>query len=371
MTVERLRVMQVVHGLNPGGTERLVIDLVSRLSDSVDSVVCCLDERGRWGEQMREGGVPVYALSRRPGFHPALGLEIGSLVRRHKPDVLHCHHYSPFVYGAIGALTSSRCPVIFTEHGRLADQRRSRKRRLANAVLTRLPNVAVYAVSEDVKRHLAAEGVPARRVTVILNGIDPGSAPNETVRASARVRLGLRPDEVVVGTAARLDPVKDLNTLLRAVAAVNRGRKMRLVVFGDGEERQALEQLTTALDLAGRVCFAGYRSDVRELLPALDIYANSSISEGVSLTILEAMAAALPVVATRVGGTPEVMKEGVGILVTAGDPFGLGAALRSLADCPALRKRFGEAARRRVVEAFSIDRMVADYLAVYTRLAEA
>ena len=361
-----LRVMQVVPSLDPGGTERLVIEIVKALSPAVDSMVCCLDQPGSWAGELTARGVTVESLGRRPGFHPGLGRRIADLAARRHVDVLHCHHYSPFVYGQLAALFARPLRIVFTEHGRLSDGGPSLKRRLVNPWIGRLPD-AIYAVSEDLRRHMIAEGLPADRVRVVHNGIDPGARPTPDDRAAARRALGIGSGALLVGTAGRLDPVKDLPVLLDAFAALRRARgDARLVVIGDGAERHALQQRVQALGPDGGVTLTGYRGDVRRCLAALDIYVNSSTHEGVSLTILEAMAAALPVAATRVGGTPEVVLDGeTGLLVPPRSPASLARALTSLASDPAARRSMGHAGRCRVKRHFSVETMTSQYLRAY------
>lgn len=166
----RLRVLQVVLSLDPGGTERLVIDIAKALAPSVDAVVCCLDQPGAWASELTESGVPVIALRRDPGFHPDVGRRIARIADEHRIDLLHCHHYSPFIYGQLAALMRRNLSVVFTEHGRLSDAKPSLKRRLVNPLIGRLPS-AIFAVSADLRRHMIAEGLPAARVRVVHNGI--------------------------------------------------------------------------------------------------------------------------------------------------------------------------------------------------------
>src|SRR5947208_1781015 len=153
LIVARRRVMQLVLSLSPGGTERLVIELCRRLAPTVESVVCCLDEAGEWASQLIDGGVPVVALGRTPGFHPSLALRVAQLLDRHGIDVLHCHHYSPYVYGALATTLKRRVHLVFTEHGRLSNAPPSIKRRWANPLLARLPG-QICAVSGDLKRDM-------------------------------------------------------------------------------------------------------------------------------------------------------------------------------------------------------------------------
>ena len=254
---------------------------------------------------------------------------------------------------------------MFTEHGRLSDAAPSAKRRVANRLLSHAPR-EVVTVSADLKEHLVAEGFPARRVKVIHNGIDVGPLPGAQMRARVRSELGVTDDVVVVGTVARLDPVKDLLTLIRAIGLQSCERApMVLLVVGDGSERARLEASVREIGAESCVRFLGHREDARELLAGCDVYASSSISEGISLTILEAMAAGLPIVATQVGGTPEIVDATCGRLVPARDPDALGRALAALANDAALRATLGHGARARVEEHFTLDRMVREYRAAY------
>jgi len=283
-----VHVVQVVLSLRPGGTERLVIELVRRTRQYCRSIVCCLDDAGEWAAEVVRDGVPVVALGRRPGFRPSLGWRIAAVIRRYGPAVLHCHQYTPFVYGAMAAALTGT-GLVFTEHGRLSDARPSLKRRLVNPLLGRVGG-AMFAVSDHLREHMLAEGLPAHRVAVIRNGIDPGVESTPERRRAARAILDLPSDAFVVGTAARLDPVKDLGTLLTAFSHLRYVQPAaHLVVFGDGPAREPLGAQTSALGISSCVTFAGHRTDVRTVLPALDVFANSSISEGISLTILEAM----------------------------------------------------------------------------------
>jgi glycosyltransferase involved in cell wall biosynthesis len=289
---------------------------------------------------------------------------VARVAREHRADVLHAHHYSPFVYSCLARPFYPAARVVFTEHGRLSDAGPSRKRRLANHLLAPLAH-AVCAVSEDVRRHIVAEGFAASRATVVYNGIDVGPRPDAAARARVRAALQADAATVVVGTIARLDPVKDIATLIRASAIAARATRVILLIVGDGDERRDLEACAAREPAPLEVRFLGHRQDARDWLAGCDIYANSSITEGVSLTILEAMAATLPIVATGVGGTPEVIDESCGCLVPARQPEAMAAVLGRLAADPALRASLGAAARARVERRFTLDRMVAEYRALY------
>ena len=363
-------VVQVVLSLGTGGTERLVLELCRRLALRFRLAVCTLDEPGIWAKQLRELDIPVTPLHRRSGFRPSLGYRIAQIARHHRASVIHCHHYSPFIYGVLATLMKPGLRMVFTEHGRLSDGPPSPKRRLLNPVFGRVPG-SMFAVSHALRHSMIDEGFPAGRLQVVHNGIDCGNPPSEFERRATRRRLGLSDTALIVGTVARLDPVKDLGTLIQSFALLRQTLgDAELVVVGDGCERQHLEQAARQSGVLQAVRFLGQRDDARRLLPAFDVYVNSSTSEGVSLTILEAMAAGAAVVATRVGGTPEVIVDGVtGLLVPARSPSHIADAVRALALDPTRRRALGATARLAVRQHFTLDRMVEHYAQEYLRLA--
>jgi glycosyltransferase involved in cell wall biosynthesis len=362
--------MQVVLSLSAGGTERLVIDMCKRLRDDLKLIVCCLDDAGDWAEELRQQGIEVVALGREPGFQPGIGRRIAQLAAERGVRVLHCHQYSPFVYGRLAQLWSPRLKLIYTEHGRPNDAPPSLKRRLVNPLLSRFDG-PVVAVSYELREFMVASNFGTSRVGVIHNGIDTGPVPTGADRRRARSLLAIDDDTLVIATVARLDPVKDLHSLLEAFALARQSLPAaRLLVVGDGPERSALESRAAQPDLAGSIRFLGMRPDVKALLPCADLYVNSSISEGISLTILEAMASGVPVVATAVGGTPEVLDEGAGVLVPARHSQRLADALLRLAAAPAARAQLAGHGRRRVESLFTIQRMVAEYARMYHCLLE-
>jgi glycosyltransferase involved in cell wall biosynthesis len=359
--------MQLVLSLSPGGTERLVIEIVRGLAARVDSVVCCLDEPGAWATELGALNVPVIPLQRQPGFHPSLAGRLARLMKAHRIDIVHCHHYSPYVYGLLASMLRPGVRLVFTEHGKLSDHGPSRKRRLVNPLLSRWP-ARVCAVSADLKQHMVSEGFPPHRIDVLYNGIDPGLRPTRADKRAARAALGIPDDAFLIGTAGRLDPVKNLNIFIEAHAIVAaRNPLVRAAIIGDGPERRRLEAKAAQIGAVNPVVFTGYRQDVRALMAAFDVYVNCSVYEGVSLTILEAMAAGLPVIASPAGGNPEVVIEPeTGLLIPA-RARSIAEGLHALLHDPRRRRVMGDAGRWRVIRHFSIARMVDDYARAYLR----
>jgi sugar transferase (PEP-CTERM/EpsH1 system associated) len=225
-------------------------------------------------------------------------------------------------------------------------------------------------VSHDLRRWLVEDvRIAASKVVTVHNGVEltrfTGAA-----REAARSALGLGVSDVLIGTVGRLDPVKDQATLLRAFGRlVPRHADARLIVVGDGPLRAQLDQLINSLGLRARARLLGERRDIPAILAALDVFVLPSIAEGISNTILEAMASGLPIVATRVGGNSELIDpDSTGALVPVGHAETLAAAIERYVDDAHLREVHGKRARARARERFSLERMSHDYGALYKRV---
>jgi glycosyltransferase involved in cell wall biosynthesis len=213
------------------------------------------------------------------------------------------------------------------------------------------------------------EGIRARRISVVYNGVDPEVFAPLHDRAEIRAELGIGAGEVVAGTVGRLSPEKGgVDLLIRAMASLRAEYpQVRLVVVGDGPLRPQLESMAGEVGLP--VIFTGTRTDVPRLLGAIDLFVLPSLLEAMPIALLEAMAMRLPVVATRVGGVPEIVRDGIdGLLVAPGSAAALHAAIGQLVGSPALRCRLGEAAQARVLSRFTIEGMVKRVEGIYDRL---
>ena len=349
-----MRALLIIDSLSVGGAERHLVDLARRLHGRGHTVVVACSVGGPGADELEAAGVRVEVLCRRVvkrRLSVAWAWRLRRLVTSFDPDVVHAHLHAA-CWAAALALVGSRRRLVMT------DQTEGPWRgRLAGAMSTWAYARAerVIAVSEAIARRLCDYGVPRERISVVRNTV----VPADPVERPAEGRT--------VGVIARLVPEKGLEDFVEAMAAL-RGEDgtTRAVIVGDGPLRDALEERCTALGLDGAVAFWGERTDARSLLRKFDVLAVPSRAEGTPLTILEAMWAGVPLVATTAGGIPEQIRDGrEALLVSPGDVAGLADALRRVLDRRALARRLAASARHRAATTFSPDRMVDAILAVY------
>jgi sugar transferase (PEP-CTERM/EpsH1 system associated) len=368
------RVALVVSHLKGGGKEECVVNLANSLAaDGWKPLVVCLEVVGRLESKIRPG-VEIVALHKRRGHDVGVVCRLARLLRERRIDVVHCHNWGTAVESVAAAAIAGVRTVVHTQHGLdygfgpLPPRWRRLARRLAmRAVARRLTRIVV--VSREVEETVEHEWrVPREKVRLIHNGIALGQpAVDRAHRAAMRRALALDDDDILIGSVGAFRPVKDFPMLVEAMAEVHReAPRARLVLIGSGPTLANVREAVERLGLHRAVVLPGWRSDVPDLLRAMDVFALSSISEGVSLAILEAMAAGLPVVATRVGGNPEIVHDSeTGLLVPPGSPKAMAGALIALACDAEKRRAMGRRAREHVERSFSLSRMARDYEALY------
>ena len=368
-------VVHLIYRLDFGGLETLLVDCINHMPpERYRHAVVCLTGYTAFADKITRPGVELYALDKAPGLGLGIHVKLFKLLRRLRPSVLHTYNFACAEYAAPAWLAG--VPVrVHAEHGRDASdpQGLNRKHNFLRRAL--VPFIDRYVpVSHDLARWLTnVVGIPAAKSELIMNGVDtvrfaPGLAAAST--------LWTGQDVFVIGTVGRLQDVKDQASLIEAfallVASKPEGRaRLRLAVVGDGPLRDRLAQKAQALGVADLVWFPGARNDIPELMRSFDLFALSSIAEGTPVTLLEAMACGLPVVATAVGGIPEVVQDGVnGALVPASDPQALAAALGLYAADPDRVAAHGAAARTNIERHYSVAAMVGAYTALYDRLGK-
>lgn len=355
-----LRIAYLVQSLEAGGLERMVADLARGARAAYDPEIVCYDGLGTLAPDLERDGIPTTLLRRRPGVDLAYPVLLARHLAERGVTLLHAHNDTALFYGTLAARAAGVPAVVYTEHDR--DFPAPRRVARLNHGLALLVDAVVpvsRVLEELLRRH---EGIEGAKVRVIHNGVAEAPPPDAAERARARAELGLAPDAPVAGIFAGLKPVKNHAVLLGAWPQVRaRVPGATLLVVGDGELRGELERK------AGEgVRFLGYRDPVRPCYAAVDVVVLPSRNEGLPLTVLEALAAARPVVASRVGGIPEAVEEGrTGLLVPPGDGPALARALGSLLGDRSLRDALGEAGRRSFEARFTRRAMIDAYLEVY------
>lgn len=369
-------ILHVLHTLRHGGAEVLVRDLVNAQRDQYRSVVVALDERGCIAHQLHQAGAAVYCLNRTPGIDLHCAAVIRHLAVKHHAAIIHAHQYTPWFYATLAAWPTPHCRVIFHEHGRHYPDHRSTKRVVANrlALLPRTQRVlAVGAFIADALQQ--NEAIPRRRIRVIHNGIDPTPFVDrsDAQRMKIRQQLGLDNSHLIALHVGRFSPVKDHTTAIRALSLAMKQRPNLHGLFaGTGPLLPTARALAQEMAVSDRIQFLGDRTDIPDLLAAADLFLLSSVSEGISVALLEAMAAARPVVATDVGGNSELVEHHhTGLLVPRADHAQLANAIIQLAQHPEQRYAMGAAGRQKMREQFTRRRMHQQIHQVYTELLNA
>jgi len=360
------KVLHLIQGLEIGGLEMMVVNFIEKLDRSrfVPEVVC-FDTLGELSERLEAQGVPVHFVKRHPGIDYYYIFRLASFLRHNQVDILHLHNPTAFFYGTLAAKLVGLSPIIYTEHGR--DFSSSKKIKMANRWLGKLVD-KVVAVA-DFSRHylIDHEGISESKVLTIHNGIDGERYAAKYDVASVRASLGLTEEQAVIGIVARLDPIKNHALLIKSMKKVlSEQRQAILLIIGDGPLRVELKQLCNELCFNENIRFLGSRSDVPELLSALDVFVLCSISEGLSLTLAEASAAGKPIVVTNVGGNSEVVQDGVsGHVVPSNCVDSLANAILDILNKPELSQQMGQAGRERFEQQFTLHGMVKSYQDLY------
>lgn len=371
-----MKSLHMVCGGSWGGGPAIVLANTKALIERGDEVwvVTGTEEQTR---RFEEAGATVFELGRWIyQIHPQdlrTFFQLFLLCRRERFDLVTTHTSKGGFLGRLAAKLAGARHIVHHAHGFAFRETQGRWTRRFYVLLERIAARAcsvIISVSEDHRRDAIRERVAAaEKIVTILNGIDVGSFGCTSMQ-EARQKLGLETKDTLIGVASRLAPKKGLEDMIQAFQQIHQFHPdARLVLLGEGPSQLELERQAQSTGLGDRIHFPGFRRNVPELLPAFDIIAQPSISEGLSLAILEAMAAGKPVVACDIPGTREIITSGVnGILAPPSDPPAMAMAFRSLLDNSAYARKLGETAQADCRKRFSQDRMVRQTLSLYDAL---
>jgi len=377
---DRTRLLEFITSFQIGGTERQVLNLSNGLDpEQFELQIGCLDKVGPLLEEVTSKGIPVSEYKTKNLYNVGAmraRLRFARTIRQQAIEVVHSYGFYSNVF-AIPAARFARAPVVIAsirDCGETLTATQNRVQKMfccmADCILTN---------AEGVRTWLLDHGYPAGKIQVIRNGIARSSFAGGRPADKLRRELGLAADTPLVAVLSRLNPMKGIEYFLDAAVAVSRRfPSVRFLIIGGasynggGSYKAGIEKHAAGLGLDSRVIFTGFRTDVREILPEINISVLPSLSEGLSNSLLESMAAGVPTIATRVGGTPEAVEDGTtGLLVPPRDPGALAQAMMLLLENQELARSFGEAGHRRVNTLFSIEKMVHQTESLYLSLLSA
>lgn len=364
MAAPMKNVLHLIETSGPGGAERMLISLVENLDKSRYRSLVCLLKDGWLKTQLQSLDIETMLVPQHRSLDVPWLLRLSRLLKGRPIHVMHAHEFTMNVYGSLLSRLTG-IPIVATVHGKNYYWVKWR-RRLAYRFVAR--QSVMVAVSDNLKRFLSQwVAIHPDEIRIVHNGIDLDRYAVSGRHNSLRKELGINKNQPVIGTVGNLYAVKGQTYLLRACVTVAKAfPNFVLLMAGRGDQLGVLEAEARGLGIRGNVRFLGFREDIPSLLQALDVFVLPSVSEGLPLSILEAMAFGKSVVASNVGGIPEVIKDGVtGYLVPPKDPEALAERILLLLHHPQVAADLGRSGRKIVQEAFRLERMIQDYQSLY------
>lgn len=369
--MKKINVMHVVQGLDIGGLERLVIDLIeSSDKDRFDFFVCCLSQDGILAEELERNKIPVIALNKQSGFNLRISFALAKIIKDKKIDILHTHSQRPRFYGALTKLLVPNVKIVHTQHG--YDPKRYRSLLLSRFAASFIDQIVL--VSKALYDFaLLVEKTNKDKLMVIYNGINLKKFTiviNQKQKEELKKSLGISLGDYVIGTVGRLEEVKNHKLLIRVFSQISLGKKnVKLLIVGGGPLFKELKDYANQQEVVDKVILTGARHDVEQLLDIIDVFALSSLSEGTSLVVLEAMAKGLPVVATDVGGVRELVSNiDNGFLVSLTDEDSFVRGINDLLNDQELYRKVSVTNSKKASLEFGIKNTAIKYEEVYNKV---
>lgn len=358
--------MHLTNSLNIGGLETLLLSLLGQIDRKLISpTVCTMTPSSSLIPEFEAAEVEVFTLNKKQGLDSTFLRQLVRLLKSQDIDVLHTHNFGAWFYGAIAGKLAG-VSVVNTEHSNVPSH--NKRRVVIERWLSKLSHKVICDSQAVLDYMTQYQKIPPHKSVLILNGVDCERFGSTGDTATFRKTLDIDPHQTAIGIVARLVPVKNHSGLLQAIKVLmEQTSAFKLIIVGDGPEKSSLQELSKQLGLNDVVTFTGARRDIPQIMSALDIFVLNSFSEGLPITLLEAMAARKSVVATRVGGIPEILgNDGqAGTLVPRDNPAAVANALEELIQDKDKRTLMGLTARERVLQKASLGSMSRSYEAVY------
>lgn len=364
---KKTNVLHLLLSLEVGGAERIVCSMMQKnRSDLFMYSACCLDSKGSYGNKLELKGNKVTLLPRKSGIDWSMPWKLARLIQREDIDIIHAHGETPWFYGVLAsAILCGRTKCIVTIHGYGGGDRTT----LGNAQLWKMLTLFSYkvvVVSQNLLDELTGQSIIfQRKMTAIINGVDVSQI--DSSNKQSRQHWGISPNMKVLGTISRVSAVKNHRLLLQALKQlIEMGQNIKLIIVGDGPEKKSLEHFSQELGIQESVIFAGERLDATGFFSLFDIFVLPSLSEGISMTILEAMASDTPVIASDVGGNNELITHGVsGFLFESENLDDLVKTILCVINDPTEAMDAARKSRKKVELEYSFERMVSQYEEIY------
>jgi glycosyltransferase involved in cell wall biosynthesis/peptidoglycan/xylan/chitin deacetylase (PgdA/CDA1 family) len=365
-----VNILYIIWSLGLGGAERVVINLVKGLDKhKFNPIVCCLNEKGRFAEELEKEGIKIIALNKKSKIDMGVIRQLGKIIRENNVQIVHTHLWGGNFWGRIAAKISGVPVVIATEHN--TDVWKNGFYLALDRWLSRWTD-RIIAVSQSVKEFYVKKGIAPKKIEVIYNGIDVNGSQVTSYELQVKGEFGIRENETVIAVIGRLVPQKGHRYLFDALYELDGQYSLKLLVVGDGPLLKSLKSQVTSHKLEEKVIFTGLRKDVKDILGMTDILVMPSLREGLPMVALEAMVAGVPIVATEVGGMPELVTNGqTGILVEPENKTALKKAITTLIDDHKLYQYLKDNAKKRITEQFSLEGMLQKTQELYWEIYQA
>ena len=370
-----INIAHVVFSFSAGGIENGIVNLVNNLDpDRYRHTIVCLTKAGEFSEKIQADNCQIVELHKKDGNDWKLPLKLRRVFKSNRIDIVHLRGWATLIEGIIGAKLAGVKKIIYGFHGKTIQDisTRNRKRQFAEMIAMRFIDRVVTLSEIMAADYQQYAKISSTKIQFIYNGVDTDKFNNKINFKETRKELAINEKDFVIGSVGRLDPVKDFPTLIKAFSMFSKDICCsKLIIVGDGPERAALEKLAKELGVENNTIFTGYRNDIDNLMQAMNVYVQTSLYEGFSNTIVEAMAVGLPVVATDVGGNSVLLNnEENGFLIEKQNPKNLKIKLQQLAENSSTRQIISTNNRMKTLKNFSFPQMVQRYNKLYSEIIQ-